>query len=37
MAEPGEVVGIDLSTAMLTNARARSAAAGLTNVTFVHG
>src|SRR5262245_64456779 len=37
MADPGEVVGIDLSTAMLTNARARSAAAGLTNVTFVHG
>ena len=37
MAEPGEVVGIDLSAAMLTNARARSAAAGLTNVTFVHG
>jgi SAM-dependent methyltransferase len=37
MAQPGEVVGIDLSTAMLTNARARSAAAGLTNVTFVHG
>ena len=37
MAEPGEVVGIDLSTAMLANARARSAEAGLTNVTFVHG
>jgi SAM-dependent methyltransferase len=37
MAEPGEVVGIDLSTAMLTNARVRSASAGLTNVTFVHG
>ena len=37
MAEPGEVVGIDLSAAMLTNARVRSAAAGLTNVTFVHG
>ena len=37
MAEPGEVVGIDLSTAMLTNARVRSAAVGLTNVTFVHG
>ena len=37
MAEPGEVVGIDLSTAMLTNARARSAAAGLTNVSFVRG
>src|SRR5262245_1558591 len=37
MADPGEVVGIDLSTAMLSNARAGSAAAGLTNVTFVHG
>jgi SAM-dependent methyltransferase len=37
MADPGEVVGIDLSTAMLSNARLRSAAAGLTNVTFVHG
>src|SRR5690349_7634053 len=37
MAEPGEVVGIDLSAAMLTNARTRSAAAGLTNVTFVQG
>src|SRR6476646_8277996 len=37
MSAPGEVVGIDLSTAMLTKARARSAAAGLTNVTFVHG
>ena len=37
MAEPGEAVGIDLSTAMLTNARARSATAGLSNVTFVHG
>jgi SAM-dependent methyltransferase len=37
MAEPGEVVGIDLSTAMLTNARERSSAAGLSNVTFVHG
>jgi SAM-dependent methyltransferase len=37
LAEPGKVVGIDLSLAMLTNARARSAAAGLTNVTFVHG
>jgi len=37
MADPGEVVGIDLSTAMLANARARSAAAGLTNVSFVHG
>jgi SAM-dependent methyltransferase len=37
MADPGVVVGIDLSTAMLANAQARSAAAGLTNVTFVHG
>jgi len=37
MADPGPVVGIDLSTAMLANARARSAAAGLANVTFVHG
>jgi len=37
MADPGEVVGIDLSTAMLSNARAGSAAAGLTNVTFVYG
>jgi len=38
MAEPGEVVGIDLSTAMLTNAAGRaSAGRGLTNVTFVHG
>ena len=37
MAAPGEVVGIDLSAAMLSNARARSAAAGLTNATFVHG
>jgi SAM-dependent methyltransferase len=37
MAAPGEVVGIDLSAAMLTNARLRGAAAGLTNVTFVHG
>ena len=37
MAQPGEVVGIDLSSAMLANARGRSAAAGLTNVTFVHG
>jgi SAM-dependent methyltransferase len=37
MAEAGEVVGIDLSTAMLANARARSVAAELTNVTFVHG
>ena len=37
MAAPGEVVGIDLSAAMLSNARARSAAAGWTNATFVHG
>jgi SAM-dependent methyltransferase len=37
LAEPGEVVGIDLSAAMLTNARARSAADGLTNVTFIQG
>jgi SAM-dependent methyltransferase len=37
MAEPGEVVGIDLSAAMLANARARSAAEGLANITFVHG
>ena len=37
MADPGEVVGIDLSSAMLTNARERSSAAGLTNVSFVHG
>jgi SAM-dependent methyltransferase len=37
MADPGEVVGIDLSMAMLANARARSAAEGLANVTFVHG
>jgi SAM-dependent methyltransferase len=37
MADPGDVVGIDLSAAMLTNARERSAAAGLTNVTFVQG
>ena len=37
MAEPGGVVGIDLSTAMLVNARVRSAGAGLTNVTFVQG
>jgi SAM-dependent methyltransferase len=30
-------VGIDLSKAMLANAQRRAAAAGLTNVTFVHG
>src|SRR4051812_3181982 len=34
---PGSVVGIDLSTAMLDYARARSEAEGLNNVTFVHG
>jgi SAM-dependent methyltransferase len=37
IAEPGNVVGIDLSKAMLANAQRRAAAAGLTNVTFVHG
>jgi SAM-dependent methyltransferase len=37
MAAPGDVVGIDLSRAMLANGRARSAAEGLTNVAFVHG
>jgi SAM-dependent methyltransferase len=36
-ADPGAVVGIDLSTAMLAQARQRSSAEGLTNVTFVHG
>lgn len=35
-AAPGWVVGIDLSSAMLANARARAAAAGMSNVTFVH-
>src|SRR5690242_19477051 len=33
---PGRVVGIDLSSEMLANGRARAAAAGLGNVTFVH-
>ena len=33
---PGRVVGIDLSSAMLANGRARASAAGLDNVTFVH-
>lgn len=35
-AAPGTVTGIDLSTRLLTIARARAAAAGLDNVTFVH-
>src|SRR5437763_8924390 len=34
---PGRVVGIDLSSAMLGNARARAAAEGRSNVSFVHG
>ena len=33
---PGRAVGIDLSSAMLANGRARAAAAGRSNVTFVH-
>jgi SAM-dependent methyltransferase len=33
---PGRVVGVDLSSAMLANGRARAAADGRTNVTFVH-
>jgi SAM-dependent methyltransferase len=33
---PGRVVGVDLSSAMLANARARAAAAGRSNVSFVH-
>ena len=33
---PGRAIGIDLSSAMLANGRARAAAAGLTNVSFVH-
>jgi SAM-dependent methyltransferase len=33
---PGRVVGIDLSSAMLANGRARAAAAGQDNVSFVH-
>src|SRR4051812_10728326 len=34
---PGRVVGIDLSSAMLANGRARAAAEGRSNVSFVHG
>ena len=34
--DPGNVVGIDLSSAMLANGRARAAAAGRGNVSFVH-
>jgi len=34
---PGRVVGIDLSSAMLGNGRARAAAEGRSNVSFVHG
>jgi SAM-dependent methyltransferase len=37
LAAPAEVVGIDLSSAMLANAQTRSDAEGLTNVTFVQG
>ena len=33
---PGRAVGIDLSSAMLANGRARAGAAGLSNVSFVH-
>jgi SAM-dependent methyltransferase len=33
---PGRAVGIDLSSAMLANGRARAAAAGRDNVSFVH-
>ena len=33
---PGRVVGIDLSSEMLTNGRAQAAAAGRSNVSFVH-
>jgi SAM-dependent methyltransferase len=33
---PGQVVGIDLSSAMLANGRARAAAVGRSNVSFVH-
>ena len=33
---PGRAVGVDLSSAMLANGRARAAAAGLNNVSFVH-
>jgi SAM-dependent methyltransferase len=35
--EPGRAVGIDLSSAMLANGRARAAAEGRSNVSFVHG
>jgi SAM-dependent methyltransferase len=34
---PGLVVGVDLSSAMLANGRARATAAGRSNVSFVHG
>jgi ubiquinone/menaquinone biosynthesis C-methylase UbiE len=34
---PGRAVGIDLSSAMLDNGRARAAAAGRSNISFVHG
>jgi SAM-dependent methyltransferase len=34
---PGRAVGIDLSSAMLANGRARADAAGLSNVSFAHG
>ena len=34
---PGRVVGIDLSSAMLANGRARAAAEGRGNVSFLHG
>ena len=33
---PGRVMGIDLSSAMLANGRARAAAVGRSNVSFVH-
>lgn len=33
---PGRAVGVDLSSAMLANGRARAAAAGQSNVSFVH-
>jgi len=33
---PGRVLGVDLSSAMLANARARATAAGLNNAAFVH-
>src|SRR4051812_4815379 len=35
-AAPAQVVGIDLSSAMLANGRARVQAAGLNNVSFIH-